>query len=654
MNRVLVSRIRAALWLACGAVWMTVASGPLRGDEDLTALEEQAVRAAVERVGPSVVRIETLGGLEQLDAQPLGTGPTTGLIVSEDGYIVSSSLGFAGQPTSILVTLPAGDRVPATIVARDRSRMLVLLKVSAPEPLAVPEPAPREQWAVGQWTIAAGRTYPGPLPNVSVGVLSATNRIWGKAVQTDAKISPSNYGGPLIDIRGRVIGILVPLSPQRQGDLAGAEWYDSGIGFAVPLVDLVPHLPAMKRGQDLFPGLLGITLVGTDIYALPATIATCPAKSPARLAGLRAGDTIVEIDAVEITRQAQLRHALGPRVAGDTVRIVALRGPESTRIETTIELAAHIEPYVRPDLGLLPLRPGGAPEADADAPAPAGVIIRHVFPDGAAAQAGLRAGDRLVGINDWEIDTAETLREVIIGFDPEEAVSAHIVRDGQAQTYPITLGRSTATIPDSPLPAPHGPLPPVPADRPPVGVIQIRIPESANACVAYVPENYHPHTTYGLLVWLHPPGNFEQDELIRRWKTLCEEHALILLAPQAADPRRWMSTEIEFVRRTIDELIARYRVDMTRLVLHGYQAGGAMAYHVALDHREIARAVARSRRRSPAGLAISSRTPFNHWPFIVYPRNSRLWPRGSRRANSGCTSWRSPYWPRRWREPSGI
>ena len=91
---------------------------------------------------------------------------------------------------------------------------------------------------VGQWTIAVGRTFNQKEPNISVGVLSATNRIWSTAIQTDAKISPANYGGPLIDSRGRVLGVLVPLSPQKQGgEIAGAEWYDSGIGFAVPLVD---------------------------------------------------------------------------------------------------------------------------------------------------------------------------------------------------------------------------------------------------------------------------------------------------------------------------------------------------------------------------------------------------------------------------------
>ena len=114
------------------------------------------------------------------------------------------------------MTLPSGSRAAAQIVARDHSRMLVLLKVNTSEKLTVPAAAPRGEMTVGQWAIAVGRTYEQPQPNVSVGVLSATNRIWSTAIQTDAKISPANYGGPLIDIQGRVLGVLVPLSPQKQ------------------------------------------------------------------------------------------------------------------------------------------------------------------------------------------------------------------------------------------------------------------------------------------------------------------------------------------------------------------------------------------------------------------------------------------------------
>ena len=98
---------------------------------------------------------------------------------------------------------------------------------------------------------------------------------------------------------------------------------------------------------------------------LPATIAACPAKSPAREAGLQVGDTIVEVDGVVIERQAQLRHALGPHVAGDTIRVVVERGEDKQRIEATIELVAELEPYVRPELGILPMRRRSGTAGDA-------------------------------------------------------------------------------------------------------------------------------------------------------------------------------------------------------------------------------------------------------------------------------------------------
>src|SRR5205085_2529676 len=106
--------------------------------------------------------------------------------------------------------------------------------------------------------------------------------------------------------------------------------------------------------------------------------------------------------------------------------------------------------------------------------------------------------------------------------------------------------------------------------------VAIKIPEFANECLAYVPEGYNPQLAYGVVVWLHAPGGFKQDELVERWRTLCEDHDLILLAPKAADPNKWQPTEAAFVRKTLDEVVKTYNIDKSRIVVHGHEGGGAL------------------------------------------------------------------------------
>ena len=150
----------------------------------------------------------------------------------------------------------------AKVVANDHTRMLTLLKVDAKD-LPVPRPFPKDEVRVGQWSLALGRTLdpnPDHPPSVSAGIVSAPDRIWGKAIQTDAKVSPVNYGGPLVALDGRVFGrARAGVHRAGEGETAGVEWYDSGIGFAVPLEDVLAVVPRLKGGKDLRRGLLGIT-----------------------------------------------------------------------------------------------------------------------------------------------------------------------------------------------------------------------------------------------------------------------------------------------------------------------------------------------------------------------------------------------------------
>ncbi len=555
----------------------------MAAEDSLSVREERAIQAAVERVAPAVVRIETVGGLERLGRMLVSTGPTTGLVVSSDGYIVSSAFNFAQKPDSILVTLPGGKRQAARLVATDHSRLLVLLKVDVEEDLVPAEVVPVGEMRVGQWAIAVGRTFEPEQPNASVGIVSALDRIWGKAVQTDAKVSPNNYGGPLVDISGRVLGVLVPMSPQGSGEVAGVEWYDSGIGFAIPLETVLRVLPQLKEGQDLHQGLLGISLKGDDLYSAPPVIAAASPTAPAFKAGFRAGDKIVEVAGRPIDQQAQLKQALGPLYAGEKVQVVALRGDE--RIDREVDLVAKVDPYVAPFLGVLPLR--GKPAEGG------GVTLRFVYPDSPAAAAGLKAGDVLQLFNGQKVDGAGSIVEQLHSLAPGENVALEVKRGGETLLVNPQLAALPETLPGA-LPAAYAPVADALADeaKPQTGVVPIKLPEFENECLAYVPEDYSASVPHGLVVWLHAPGGFDEQELIALWKPLCEKYDFILLAPRSGDKTKWRPTEARFVRRAIDSAMKTFSVDPARVVMHGHQGGAAMAYLVGLLNREVVRAVA--------------------------------------------------------------
>ena len=127
---------------------------------------------------------------------------------------------------------------------------------------------------------------------------------------------------------------------------------------------------------------------------------------------------------------------------------------------------------------------------------------------------------------------------------------------------------------------------------PEVGTVALKIPEFKNDAWAYVPESYNPAVAYGVIVWLHAPDGFDFDELLKRWKPLCDASDLILLAPKAEDPKRWKSQEATLVKKLLDQISATYTIDPARVVSHGHQGGGSLAGMVAFGNRELVRAAA--------------------------------------------------------------
>ncbi|MHC4933493.1 MAG: S1C family serine protease [Planctomycetota bacterium] len=376
--------------------------------DELEALQT-AVRVAMERVEPSVVRIETVGGIRQVkvpdrfkkkmtvperpdegdpdarkrhgdeegeDPQPGGRtprfknewekmlaapgfkkaeGPTTGLIVSSDGYIVSSAWNFEGKPNVVAVTTAKGKTYAARLLGIDRAASLALLKIEA-EDLPVPEFLDPGQVRVGSWAFALGRAMTRSHVEIKYGIISAKNRIEGTALQTDAATSPGNYGGPLVDIEGRIYGIIVPLG--ARGEAANPNWYDSGIGFVAP----IPKPGALirklgKEGVVLLPAFMGVQM-DQDRTEPGALVTEALPGQPAAKAGLKKGDIVLEIDGVEVDNAFTLRFEIGRRRAGDKVKLAVQSGEERREVE--LELAPRPKPTRQTEKLPIPMPgPGG-------------------------------------------------------------------------------------------------------------------------------------------------------------------------------------------------------------------------------------------------------------------------------------------------------
>jgi S1-C subfamily serine protease len=601
---------------------------PLRGTAqgNLNEAYERASVAALKKVGPAVVQIVTQGGTDMVVTTPKGPvfrkalGPTTGVIVSPDGYIISSAFNFINSPTNILVEVPGRkDKYVAKKVATDKSRMLTLLKIDAKD-LPVPTVVPRKDLRVGQWALALGRTLdtdPNNLPSVNVGVISAKGRIWGKCIQTDAHTSPANYGGPLVDIQGRVQGIIIPASPQGNEETAGFEWYDSGIGFAVPMEDVLAVVPKLQKGADLQKGQLGVRLQSPDMYGATPIIASIEPNTAAAKAGLKAGDVITEIDGKPVVRMTQILHLIGPKYEGDKISLKYKRGANEVVVQD-LELVGKMAVVANAYLGILPVR---------DDPK-LGVEIRFVYPDSPAAKAGLKAGDRIVkyGI-DKNVQSFKgkefgrmELHDFLGTVRPKAEIYLEVARKaGKKETIPVTLAEFPGTaltdkdappkkLPElatlkkaleSPEPGPGQPKPAkkdkIKQDEVKTGLLQLTTASGNHKYWIYLHEDYDPNISCAMLVWLHPPGKNKEkdiDEVATAWDDFCGKNNIVIVAPINDSVNGWAPNDLATIQEVVRDALTKYTLDQQRIVAHGLGVGGQMGIYLGFNARDLIRGVA--------------------------------------------------------------
>lgn len=576
----------------------------------LDVLEQEAFQAASIYAQDCVVQVETFGGSELVRDQWVASGPSSGTILTEDGWIVTSTFQFKGQPASITVVLANQDRKAAKLVARDLSRELALLKIDVDQPLRPIQVSPRKEWQIGQWVVALGKTFDPSVASCSVGILSAQGRVWNKAIQTDAKISPQNYGGPVIDLQGRAMGILTPLNPGIVTEGEVEQWYDSGIGFAVPLEDIMRRLPAMQQGNDVHPGRIGFRWRGADEYSDAVTLQGITPGSPAAKAGIRAGDKILSVgpstdQLVSIENVSQMKHVMGPMDAGMTLAVVVQRDgqPQTFECKLVKELPVYREPF----LGIL------SDPYDTQSPGK----ITGLIPGSPAVAAGIALGDTIVSIQGEPITTQSPLDNRLASLDFRDQIDIELrASDNAVRKVKTTL----TTHPEEPLewdyrpPAPPEPKEPSDAGK---GTVQLPLGDVKNKAFAMVPTTYAPNIPHGLLIVFADAGAQDQKLWSDAWETFAREHRWIIAVAQSADDKGWSFDEVEIGLRLRSYLDKTYAIDRRRLAIGGIESGSLLAYITAMQVQESVRGVWLCNPKLPPRFRMPSCEPFKAIHYFI-------------------------------------
>ncbi|MBV8974750.1 MAG: DegQ family serine endoprotease [Sinobacteraceae bacterium] len=416
-------------WLALAALPALAAMPPAVNESGLPSLAPM-----IRKVSPGVVNVATRGTVRERGAQnpllddpffrrffdvPPDTGPRarpfqsagSGVIFdAHSGYIVTNA-HVIEHASEITVTLQDGRDLKAEIIGSDTPSDVAVLKVK-PDGLTQIPLGDSSRMEVGDFVVAIGNPF-GLQHTVTSGIISGLSRSginpdgYEDFIQTDASINPGNSGGALVNLRGELIGINTAILSRSGGNI--------GIGFAIPVnmarsvMDQLIRYGSVKRGQ------LGVSMytVTPDIahsLGLPSAVGALVSQvvegSPAEHAGIRTGDVITTVNGQPVKSNSELRNTIGLLRVGDKVEVGLLRDGKPLRVSAVI---ADTTPELSGGPASIHKSFEGA--VLGDAPDAGGALVRSVEPGSAAAQAGLRAEDVIVGANRGHVSSVRDLRE---------------------------------------------------------------------------------------------------------------------------------------------------------------------------------------------------------------------------------------------------
>lgn len=423
-----------AIGIFIGSSVLTASDSPLETRRELMDLSDAFAEIA-EQVNPSVVHISCSGDRivaegdepesdrdeeNNEEEDPFGFG--SGVIINPEGYILTSH-HVVDSASKIDVRLSDNRQFSARLVGQDRETDLALIKVDTEVALPSAPMGDSDRLRPGQLVMAIGNPFVYD-HTVTVGVISALNRklgttIFDNFIQTDAAINFGNSGGPLLNVKGEVIGINTLISSQG-----------TGIGFSIPInmaKDILPQLMEkgkVRRGflglvpQDVSPDLQRALGLSQEQGVI---ISSIQRDTPADKAGLKRYDVIVEFDGKKVDSEDQFRRYVAETQPGRKVRLRVIRDQESLEFMTELnerEVNEVRVPSLEPKqkktdrLGwrledMHTTHPVLPPDHQT------GIVVRHVYPGRSADAAGLKSGDIILESNKNKVPNAVTFDKML-------------------------------------------------------------------------------------------------------------------------------------------------------------------------------------------------------------------------------------------------
>ena len=373
----------------------------------------------------------------------------SGFIISADGYIVTNNHVVApARPDAVVeqITVTLADRTEyeAEVVGRDVASDIALLKVTPTRPLPFVRFADSTRVRVGDWVIAIGNPF-GLGGTVTAGIVSALHRnigagLYDRYIQTDASINSGNSGGPMFDLNGNVIGISTALISPTGGNV--------GIGFGIPAEQIRPVVDALRRGERVRRGYIGVAMQDVDEGVAAALgidrnrgtlIRSVTPGGPAARAGVQQGDVVVSVGGQPVTPDQSLAFLVAQQPIGSRIPLEVIRSGQRRTVTVAVAERPTEEELARigggdenaPDAGgdtgkpsdeqsasqrstrqslglsLQALTPALARQLNIRDATQRGLVVGSVDPNSDAGQKGIQPGDVILSINQAPAPTPE-------------------------------------------------------------------------------------------------------------------------------------------------------------------------------------------------------------------------------------------------------